>query len=802
VDDILEPDQGGKTSLPRGGSRNVFQIVWQRRGLVFFGLVLGITIGLLTYSQRPPVYRAAAQVLVVKKQSGNVLQSSVGDPRMTYMEDYVATHMVVIRSPYVIAKAVDKKNLGSLKSLQGRDPVGTILAGLVAARENSKEGSTGPGNNILNLSYTGSDPGDVQIILKSVIAIYQEFLDETYQNTSAETFDVVLKAETKAYDDLKKKKEEYKEFRKRKEHPPIAFTENNVPFHQSKILEYQKKEAENHEQVEAIDKRIKAVQKAIDEKQPKEFILALGERRFEKGVLNQNREKKENALSLEKALLPLLAKKSELESFFGKDYPDLLRLNKQIEITKESHNKMEKAGREAETREAITDPVEYMLQVLNDELRQARLNHEWIKGMLDSEMSRAGALESFYETDKDYRAQIAQLEKTHDRMSERLGDINRVRDYGGFKANILAEPGQGAKISPVMWQFLLMGAAFGFLMSAGGAYLLDLADKSFRNPEEIRRRLGLPIVGHVPYVLSAAEPVVTLDGAGNSVEIDPALVALHKPMSPEAEGFRGIRTALYFNCHGQRHNVIQVTSPNMGDGKTTLITNLAVSIAQSGRKVLIVDADLRRPRVHRSFGLTGKIGLAEVIAGSAELDEAIQITAVPNLSVLPCGRRPQNPAELLTSPRFEDVIDDLRSAFDYVLVDTPPLLAVSDPCIVAPRMDGLLLTIRLSKNGRPSAERARDLLAGLKTNCIGVVVNGVGKHGTMIGYGYEHYRYADEYATAYTTTDEASAEDRHDTTKATEAAESTASAERSVPALSGKVGPSANGHSSHSHKGE
>jgi capsular exopolysaccharide synthesis family protein len=149
--------------------------------------------------------------------------------------------------------------------------------------------------------------------------------------------------------------------------------------------------------------------------------------------------------------------------------------------------------------------------------------------------------------------------------------------------------------------------------------------------------------------------------------------------------------------------------------------------------------------------VSGHVGLSEVIAGTAELSTAVQATAVPNLSVLPCGRRPPNPAELLTSPRFEDVLDDVRGSYDYVLVDSPPLLAVSDPCTVAPRVDGLLLTIRVSKNGRPAAERARDLLAGVKANCLGVVVNGVGKQGAMTGYGYDHYKYADQYASDYTS---------------------------------------------------
>src|SRR5262249_53791911 len=126
------------------------------------------------------------------------------------------------------------------------------------------------------------------------------------------------------------------------------------------------------------------------------------------------------------------------------------------------------------------------------------------------------------------------------------------------------------------------------------------------------------------------------------------------------------RTALFFSTQGDQHKVIQVTSPNMGDGKTTLIANLAVSIAQSGRRVLLIDADLRRPRIHRVFGVTGRIGLAEIITEAALPESAIQPTVIPNLFVLPCGRRPSNPAELLTSPRFEDLLDDFRGNYDYV----------------------------------------------------------------------------------------------------------------------------------------
>ena len=813
MDEASQNDQESLT--PLRGSRNIFQVFWQRRGLLFFGLVAGIAIGLLVYSQRPQVYRSTAQVLVVKKQTANVLPVAGVDPRMAVMEDYVATHLIVIKSPIVITRAVQKRNLGSLKSLQGRDPVGGILAGLVATRDDPKASGSGTGgNNILNLSYTGSDTEDTEKILSAVIASYTDFLDETFTNTSNQTLRLMNEAINTINISLDQKNKEYKAFQSA---TPVALLRgtDGLPVHHSTILDYQKRETESREQLESIESRLEAVKKGIGEKKSREFLLALAERRYGTGTANQNREQKANATELEKALLPLYAEEADLKSFYGEHHPMLVRVRERIKLTKELFKKIDENIGTGESGSALRDPVQVMLETMQVELELARMNFEANRKRLADANASSRKNEAYYDQDKVFRNDIIRLERVLDNSLARLQQINLAQG-GGFDAKTLAEPGPGTKVSPIFIQFLILGALMGLGTGALGAYLLDMADKSFRTPEEIRKRLGMPIIGHVPFVPASAEPVMTVDGAGNPVELDPGLIALHAPMSPSSEGFRGIRTALYFSTHAKRHTVIQVTSPNMGDGKTTLITNLAIAIAQSGRKVLIVDADLRRPRVHRAFGLAGKIGLAEVIAGTAELVEAVQITVVPNLSVLPCGRRPQNPAELLTSPQFEDVIDDMRGAFDYVLIDTPPLLAVSDPCIVAPRMDGLILAIRVAKNGRPAAERARDILLGLKVNCIGVVVNGVGKHSLMTGYGYEHYKYADEYTTAYThAPDEMHSEgakatqtvDRDPTKDSFENPDSIvgkglAEVEPHKSVLKAAKEPSTNGHTTHALTGE
>lgn len=213
--------------------------------------------------------------------------------------------------------------------------------------------------------------------------------------------------------------------------------------------------------------------------------------------------------------------------------------------------------------------------------------------------------------------------------------------------------------------------------------------------------------------------------------------------SAEAEAFRGIRTALYFGSgsNGKGPRTIQVTSPTAGDGKSTMAANLAISIAQSGKSCLLIDADLRRPRVHELFSAPADRGLATIIANETELDDALIDSGVPGLCLLPCGPLPPNPSELLTSARLLELLETLRQRYDVIIIDSPPMLAVSDPSMVAALVDAVVVTVRLAKNRRPEIERALDMLQGLDANLLGVVANvsDMPRNLTIDGYGtYDH----------------------------------------------------------------
>jgi capsular exopolysaccharide synthesis family protein len=471
--------------------------------------------------------------------------------------------------------------------------------------------------------------------------------------------------------------------------------------------------------------RLQALEKAMRDGRHSrvELLTMIGQGQGANGVReNSNFQATDRLLALK------LEEKNLLEDF-GPDHPQVRAIRDQLSLL-QGRAKFSNSGSDI-------DPVESHIQALRLEVEYVRMASDSLAKLLLKAHQDAKPMRSLEIQNESYNTELARNKQLFDAIAKRLDEVSILKNAnGGYDAETINPPATGAKVAPLAITVFASAILLGLLGGFGMAYLAEVSDHSFRTPEEIRRRLGLPVVGHIPFFPPEAEE----DMPAEAPRIDPMLCSVYRPKSRESEAYRGVRTALFFN-RGGGHALIQVTSPDMSDGKSTLIGNLAVSIAQAEKKVILIDADFRRPRVHKLFNLSAEKGLASVMTGETELEDVIQASPVPGLSVLPCGPIPPNPAELLTLPRFKEALAYLREKYDYVLVDTPPLLAVTDPCTVVPYVDGVLLTIRLSKNARPSASRAKEILSSLGANVIGVVVNGVGTDSKAYGYAYGAYRY-------------------------------------------------------------
>lgn len=222
--------------------------------------------------------------------------------------------------------------------------------------------------------------------------------------------------------------------------------------------------------------------------------------------------------------------------------------------------------------------------------------------------------------------------------------------------------------------------------------------------------------------------------------VNNSLITHLDPKSPVAEAFRTLRTNLQFSALDRELRTLLVTSAGPGEGKSTITLNLAIAITQSGKEVILVDADLRKPVIHKRFGLRNEIGLTNILVhGPAE--EALQETAVPNLKVVTSGPIPPNPAEMLASGMMDKVRDFLKERAEMVLFDCPPVVAVTDAAVLSRKVDGVLLVVQLGAVEREAARQAKALLENVDAPLLGVVINNVAESS---GYYYYYYYTSDD----------------------------------------------------------
>jgi len=276
---------------------------------------------------------------------------------------------------------------------------------------------------------------------------------------------------------------------------------------------------------------------------------------------------------------------------------------------------------------------------------------------------------------------------------------------------------------------LLLAIVVGLAMGVGLAFFLEYLDNTIKLPDQIKRLLEVAYLGPVPSFDS---------------ENEGELVVVKAPKSTASEGFRGVRTGIVYSSVDLPSQVMLVTSGGPSEGKTTCAANLAATLSQTGGRVLIIDADLRRPRMHKLFGINREHGLSSVLTGTVELKEAIVPTGVENLDLLPSGPIPPNPAEVVGSRKMHQLLETLKKHYQRVVVDSPPLTAVTDAVVLAKMVDGVVLVIRAGHTPAPVVQNGVAHLKAVNAHVLGAVLNDVstGRDGYYY-YPYYYYYYGE-----------------------------------------------------------
>ena len=294
----------------------------------------------------------------------------------------------------------------------------------------------------------------------------------------------------------------------------------------------------------------------------------------------------------------------------------------------------------------------------------------------------------------------------------------------------------------------------GLTSGIGLAFVLEGMDNTVRTPEQAQLISGLPSLGLIPMgskssVEGGMKRALVLNGAKDGKEAV-ELITQSRPQSQMAESYRALRTSLLLTSLGAPPKTILITSALPREGKTTTSINTAIVLAQKGTRVLLIDADLRRPSIHKTLGLGVRVGLSNVLTGGATVQQAtVRSSLMPNLYILPAGTPPPNPAELMASTQMVDLLAELREQYDHVVVDTPPTLSVTDAVVISTKADAVVLVIRSSQTTKPALRRARDILTQVNARVAGVLLNAVNLDSADYYYYYEYQgkygqRYYDE----------------------------------------------------------
>ena len=409
---------------------------------------------------------------------------------------------------------------------------------------------------------------------------------------------------------------------------------------------------------------------------------------------------------------------AELADQLGDRHPDMIKLRSAL--------------RTAEAK--LQAEVAKVVQSIGNEYRAARDQERELLVALEQQKAEALALNR-----KAIEYGVLQRDSASSRQmfEELLQRAKQTEISGELKtSNIrVVDPAAPPEtpVRPKPATYLLFALFGGGAFAVGLAFFFEYVDNRIRTPDEIKRVLGVPFLGMVP-----ALPKGTDESTG--------LLSSGAPAS-FVEAFRAIRTNILFSSTDEGCRSIVITSTRPGEGKTLVAANIAISLAQSGNRVLLLDADLRKPRVHSVVHEQQDPGVSTLLVGRAKASEAIRKSAIPGLWVLPAGRIPPNPAELLGSKRFKEFHQSLRQHFDWIVIDSPPVMAVTDPTVVANVANGVIFVVGAEMTARHAAQSAIDQLDSANAQMLGAILNRVDVQRNA--YYYSNY-YQREYLDYYT----------------------------------------------------
>ncbi len=438
---------------------------------------------------------------------------------------------------------------------------------------------------------------------------------------------------------------------------------------------------------------------------------------------------------------------------YRKDDPKLQEYDRRLEqLNKKFQEEVAKiAAAEMPNPLAVSSDVFKSKIEIEAELRSLRPRVKALKAIRDHYRQRLESVPAKALELARLKREALVNEKIYTMMQEKYEE-SRITEVGQLGKVRIVDPARPPRypVKPKKKLNLMLAAIIGLMLGVGIAFVIEYMDNSIRSPEEVER-MGLPLLGTIPVIAEEEEDGSrnngrlrlrpgSANGDDEAQQLSRRLVAHFRPKSPISEAYRTIRTNIQYSRADDPIRSLLITSPGPGEGKSTTAANLAITFAQLGYKTLLVDADLRRPVMHRVFGLDRNKGLTNCLVGREQLESVVNSTEIENLFVLTCGPLPPNPSEMLGSEAMKRLLSEASQKFEAVVLDSPPVLAVTDAAVMSTETDGTVLVVRAGKTDRQATVRAHESLRKVGAHVLGGLLNGV-RVENLYGSYYYYYHY-------------------------------------------------------------
>jgi capsular exopolysaccharide synthesis family protein len=745
----------------------------RRKSIVILFALIGSAVGYLLFRQELPTYQSSLRLMIWKKAPpttmvGERIEQGVSLPK----------EQTLISSQEVIDSAIERGKLTELETFRNNPAPFYALKKMLTVKPVLTSTDT------LELSCRGPIAEDLPGILSSVVDSYQRSLSDDRVNSAQDSIALIEKLHQQLVGDKEDAKSRYYFLMEKLNLSADADTaELKNPYLLKQAGLVQERD-ERKGLLSRVDELLNGLAVAFKVEGPakKEVLQSLtieAEKYLNMGYAHggatsattntANRfgqiAKIENRIdSIKSSIETMDMEKKLMSRQLGDNHPSVVTKQMQLENARTLRDSLQgewvklqeevasdtskEKEEEVKSAQSLNTGInESSIRVYVVTLRREKDQHEQRIKALDEEIRNMEAQASIIRSEMAelnlLKNEIREKEKSVSDIMDRLSEFTVVAsNFNTTRVRVIDLPQKGVVISPILRNYLLFSLLGGGLIGGLLAILIDRGDLAFRNPYEIFQKMKVPVICKIP--------TISKSKLKTDLGCTPTLITAIDPRSAASEAFRACRTALLFFGNSTGAKVYLLSSPSAGDGKSTAVANLAVSFAQGGKRVVVLDGDMRRPRQHKYFGISMKPGMIDFADGNATLDDIIRPTLQEDLSLVTCGGHTANPGEFVVSPKFKEILQGLRERFDIVLVDSPPLLPVADATALSTQVDGVLLVFRIRKGVVLASQKARELLDLVHARLFGIMVNGVDQNPYYNEYGgYGYPSQAGYYASKY-----------------------------------------------------